>query len=126
MSEENVELLRRAHEAWVSPDPEHAAPEFEYQSRVLGRVFTGLDGMRKYRSELREIWGDYDLEPMEFIDLGDAHVMTVLHLVARGAASGIPIDQMIFVLWTIKHGKLLRSRVFASKAEALEAVGLRE
>jgi ketosteroid isomerase-like protein len=133
MSQENVELLRRGNEAWFSPDPEafdaffreHAAPDFEYRSRVLGRVFQGLDGMRKYRSELREIWGDYDLEPLEYIDLG-AHVMTVARLVGRGVASGFPIDQPIIALWTIKDGKLARATIFASKEEALEVVGLSE
>jgi ketosteroid isomerase-like protein len=55
MSQENVELVRRGFEAWSRPDPEafdaffreHAAPDFEYRSRVLGRVFRGLDVGRR-------------------------------------------------------------------------------
>jgi ketosteroid isomerase-like protein len=133
MSQENVELVRRGYGAWFSPDPdvldaffrEHAAPDFEYRSRVLGRVFRGLDGLRSYTSELREIWGDFDLELLEYIDLGD-HVMSVSRLVARGVASGVPIDQPIIALWTIKDSKLARATLFASKEEALEAAGLGE
>ena len=80
--------------------------------------------MREFFSELREVWTDYVNEPQEFIDLGE-HVMVVVRLSARGRSSGVPVRGRLVAVWSFEDDKLVRTRFFRSRREALEAVGLR-
>jgi ketosteroid isomerase-like protein len=43
-----------------------------------------------------------------------------------GAASGAPIEADFWFLWTVRDLKVARLDMYARKAEALEAAGLRE
>jgi ketosteroid isomerase-like protein len=45
---------------------------------------------------------------------------------ARGRQSGVEVTQRAWHVWTVRAGKLWRLRVYALKAEALEAAGLRD
>ncbi len=47
-------------------------------------------------------------------------------VIARGSASGIPLDVPIWGLWEIRDGKLIRGYAFLSEQEALKAAGLSE
>jgi hypothetical protein len=44
----------------------------------------------------------------------------------RGRGSGVQVDATAAQIWTITDGKARRIKLFQSKAEALEAAGLRE
>jgi len=55
-----------------------------------------------------------------------SRVIAVNHVRARGRGSGAGVDSMSALLWTISDGKGRSVKLFQSKAEALEAVGLRE
>jgi hypothetical protein len=71
------------------------------------------------------MWEDYRLELVELLDL-DERVLFVGRVLGRGAAGGVPVDRPMAILLTFEGDKLVRSKSFASKQEALEAVGLRE
>ena len=64
-------------------------------------------------------------EPQDFIDAGD-HVVVEVHEQGKGKGSGVPFEQMHTQVWTVRDGKLVRWRLFADGAQALEAVGLGE
>jgi hypothetical protein len=53
-------------------------------------------------------------------------VITIGHMVARGKGSGIRVDQRLATVWTFDGSKAVSAKTYPSKAEALEAVGLRE
>ena len=61
----------------------------------------------------------------EWIDAGD-EVIAVMHIRARGRRSGVPVERREWDVWTLRDGKLWRLRIYATKSEALEAVGLSE
>jgi ketosteroid isomerase-like protein len=45
----------------------------------------------------------------------------------RGRGSGVAVDlEHSGTVWTLRQGKIVRVRLFTTRAEALEAVGLRE
>jgi ketosteroid isomerase-like protein len=52
--------------------------------------------------------------------------MAALHLRAWGRQSGVPVEERVWHVWTLRDGRFWRLRIFATKAEALEAVGLSE
>jgi ketosteroid isomerase-like protein len=61
----------------------------------------------------------------EFRDLGD-RVLAFGHLRARGHESGVEVDSPMGWVITVRRGKLIKAEGFLSRADALEAAGLRE
>ena len=133
MSQENVEIVRRAWEASVRHDNEAAFalydPEVEWDLTATpgfdARVYRGVEGVQQWFRDLVGTFDDVTADVEEWIDAGD-RVIALLHWTGRGKRSGAPVDMRQAHVWTVRNGKLARLRVFASRAEALEAVGLRE
>ena|SRR6476620_125988 len=133
MSQENVEIVRRAWEASVRHDNEAVFalydPEVEWDLTAApgfdARVYRGVEGVQQWFRDWVGTFDDFTADVEEWIDAGD-RVIAMLHWTARGKRSGAPVDMRQAHVWTVRNGKLARLRVFASRAEALEAVGLRE
>ena len=133
MSQENVEMLRRAYEAFNRGDREGAvagfAPEAEYvvttgQIPGAGGVYRGPEGYRRF---LESWWSEFDepgIEVHELIETGD-QVLASLKLRGRGRQSGVETSWDIWQIWTVRAGMVVRGQGFTSREEALAAVGLR-
>jgi ketosteroid isomerase-like protein len=59
------------------------------------------------------------------VDLGDT-VLAEITMAGRGASSGLAIEQSAWHVSRFRNDKLASSRVYGTRAEALEAVGLSE
>jgi len=59
------------------------------------------------------------------LDLDDK-VLVVVSMAGRGRGSDAPVQGRFVQVWTLHDGKAVSLRDYATKAEALEAVGLRE
>ncbi len=133
MSRENVEVVRKAWEAFVRRDNEAALalydPEIEIDLRDEARagtsVYYGLEGVQAWFRDLLSVFEDMTSEVEEWIDGGD-QVVAMVRSYGRGRQSGVPVDMLEAHLWTVRDGKLRRLRTFATKEEALEAAGLQE
>jgi ketosteroid isomerase-like protein len=132
MSEENVEIVRLGYETVARRDLEamdafvrdHVAPDAAFESAMTGQVYRGAQGARDLATDLWETL-DYVLAIEETIDSGD-QVVAVLRISGRGASSGVPVSQHVAMVWTFDEGRIVRGKSFTSRAEALEAAGLRE
>jgi ketosteroid isomerase-like protein len=133
MSQENVEIVRQAYEAFNRGDMDGAfaniSPEFEY---VATGAIPGMEGFVRapegFRGFLESWWGEFDeprVEIHELIETGD-QVVASLTFRGRGKQSGVETTWDIWQAWTIRHGKAVRGRGFMRREEALEAAGLRE
>jgi ketosteroid isomerase-like protein len=133
MSQEKVEWTRQAAEAWNRGDQEaalalvqaHLAPCFEFDPLYLDRVYTGVEALRQVWAEATDTWQDYGSVVEDVVDLED-DVLVVTHVTGRGAGGGVPVDQQIFMLTRFEGEQAVWTKSFLSKAEALEAAGLRE
>jgi ketosteroid isomerase-like protein len=136
MSQENLETLQRAQEAWNADDLDawlaEADPEVEWHTALeqalegRGRTYRGHDGVRKAWDEYRsEAWGGLMNRIQEIRDLSDS-VLVLGHLDVRGRTSGIESSQELGQIVRFRGGKILRTDDFLSHVEALEAAGLRE
>ena len=74
----------------------------------------------------RESWEEFQTRPLEFIDAGDGVVVVPVATTVLGKGSRVPIESGHTWVYDVRDGKIIRERAFRSKAEALEAVGLRE
>ena len=134
MSEENVEIVRASTEAINRGDIdgalETAADDFEMDwSNSIGP----LKGIYKGKEQVKELWTSFvdafdevRWDPEEIIEVDESRVIVVNHVRMRGRGSGIDVDATGVQLWTIRAGKGRRVKLYQSKAEALEAVGLKE
>jgi SnoaL-like domain len=130
MSQENVELLGQLANAWNRGDSEtvaklldsHLDPQFELDTPYPSQVYRGPTGPLDLMAEI-ETWDRYALKAEDIIDLGQ-HVLVVARMSGRGAGSGVPIEQSIFLLWRFEGAMAVRAKAFASREEALEAAGL--
>ena len=137
MPQENVEVVRRIYEAAARRDaPAVLAlydPEVEVdftRAPLWGLtqtgVFRGLENLQLFFREYYEAWENLDDSYDELFAVGE-QVISVATVSGRGRASGLEIqlsDQA--GLWTLRDGRVIRVVWFPTRAEALEAAGLRE
>ena len=135
MSRENVELVRRAWEAATSKPPNWSAlnvlyhPDHVLESDwggVNNTLYRGASGFQESLAEQDETWEEWRHELRDIIDAGDDSVVAEGRLVAHGRHSALPVDQSFGVLVTLRAGRIIRTRAYASVEAALEAAGLRE
>jgi ketosteroid isomerase-like protein len=131
MSEENVEIVRRGYELYAAGDIEGAAALFSPEAEVadaggLGVVDTavgsrsGPEGFLRATEEVQDAFEDYRVETEEFIDAGDAVVVSVT-ISGQGRASGVDMEMRLAHLWLLRDGKVIRGEVYRTTEEALEA-----
>jgi ketosteroid isomerase-like protein len=132
MSQENVEIVRRAHEALNAGNIDELVTfcHHDFQLDMSDRVFNpatyqGHDGIRQFYSEVQEVWERYVWEPEEMRDEGDV-VVALLRTEGRGRESGVEIDRKTAMIWTLRDGKALWLRFYREPERALEAVRLRK
>jgi ketosteroid isomerase-like protein len=133
MSRENVEIVRRAFEAFDRADLEgmlgYIAPEFEFHTS--GRfadteaVYRGRQGWTDFWNIFRAAWEHITISIERIEDLDD-RVLILGTFHGRGRESGVEITGDAAWLLTIRGGMVLHGRAFAGWDEGLEAAGLRE
>jgi uncharacterized protein len=136
MSRENVDVVRRAYEAFNHPDRVRALAELsdddlEFVSVLTaveagGATYRGPEGWATYFARMDEIWDDWHAKDLEVFDAGDDRVAAVFRLAGTGKGSGAPVEHLIGLAYRIRNGKLWRMRSYVDPSDALEAVGLRD
>jgi len=133
MSRENIDRLRAAYETFNQTGEivvDHLAPDFEMQqaSSIIDTagVFHGPNAFRDVLRELDEAFEDFRTEPEKFIEGPNCEIVVFVRALGRGRGSGAEMDNRIAHVWTFRDGKATRMVAYEEKAEALEAVGLRE
>ena len=135
MSQENVEIFKRAFDAINRRDAEALVaeldPEVEWHPAILmaigGKqtVYRGHEGVREWLRDLYETLSEFQAEYPEIRDLGDRTV-AIGCVRARGRASEVEIESPHATVAEFKNGKGIRIRTFLDPKDALESVGLRE
>jgi ketosteroid isomerase-like protein len=133
MSQENVEIVRRAYEALAREGGEAVLVFLD--SQVVWEVrpdlpdsdtYRGHEGMRRLFATFDEVLDESWYSPQEFIDAGE-QVVVVLRWGGRGKTSGAVFEERDETwVFTVHDGKVIRVKEYASKDEALEAAGLSE
>jgi ketosteroid isomerase-like protein len=104
-------------------------PDVEWHGTIggldEGTLRRGHDEVMRGFDEYFAAWERLDLRPEEIIDTGDQLVVFV-HEVARGRESGVVVETDTATISSLRDGMIVRVRGFMDRAEALEAVGLRE
>ena len=135
MSQENVEMIRAAMEAWNRADWDEAlkdaAPGFELDNSSSAGEWRGVasspDQAKRMWETFVEPWESVHIGVSEFIEADDGVVVTrqKSHFVGRDGIE-LPGPTRSGWLWKIRDGKLAYLAIYMDLDDALEAAGLSE
>ena|SRR5438270_2554948 len=131
MSQENVEIVQRGYAAFLRGQPEDALPLIA-EDFVATRVapmpdptpYHGPDGLTKILADWIQDFDEFEMNPEELIDVDDEHVVVRVHQRGVGAHSRAPIEADFWFVHKLRDGKLVRTDIYGSQAQAFGAVGL--
>jgi ketosteroid isomerase-like protein len=132
MSEENVEMVREAWDAWTKGDPGALSlfdPEVVYEDDMLpdhaGETYHGSEGLLRAWARWAEPWETFETDLEWARDAGD-EVVSCHRARARGKGSGVDMEGRYAYVWRFKGGKVIHLKSYGDVDEALEAAGLSE
>ncbi len=132
MSQENVEVVRRAWQAYEDDGLDGLMELFgeniswraiESAPDDVGEI-QGVEAMRRYLRDWLETFDGITSVPTEVLDLGDAGVLAVLRVKGRARLSGVETELSYAVVYAVRDGRIVQGREYVDRAAALKAVGL--
>jgi ketosteroid isomerase-like protein len=132
MSQENVEIVRRAITASTSEPPDVEAlralldPEHVLTTDwgVEEGRHHGVEGYLAAMDQMNAAWESWEQEVERVLDAGEKGVVVLLRLKARGRESGANVEFPWAMVVVLCDGRIATSRVFLQRDEALKAAGL--
>jgi len=134
MSQENVEVVRRAFQAFAERGFDAMAefwdPDIDWRAAEgaiddVGEMH-GRDAVRRYMQDWIDTFDDVSNVVEELRGVGDDHVLSIQRMKGRAKLSGIETDVHYALVSTVRDGKVVRAREYLTVEDALKAVGLRE
>jgi ketosteroid isomerase-like protein len=129
MSRHSVEVVRAAFGVWQERGitSDFLAPDIEWDVRPdlpdAGR-YEGHAGVRRLSSRFDEVMDDRWYRPEDFMPVGDDQVVVPLRWGGRGKGSGLDFEERRETwVFTVRAEKIVRIREFATREQALAAVG---
>ena len=133
-SEDSLQVVRRAWEAWEQGDMQAVFdfydPAIEWdmsESDVpdMG-VFRGHEGVRTFFREWMAPFDHYYAHAEEFT-LGSEGVLVRMKQGGRGKESGVDVEMPpLWQLYRLRAGRAVRVEIYRDEARAREAAGVRE
>jgi len=130
VSQENVEVVKAAFDAWNAGDMDRLRDMYN-PNIVLHMVpdwpepgpYAGREAVMREWAQLRETW-DADVgEPISFVDVGDR---VVVRQMWRGFGRGPEANIEMTIIFKLRQGRVTCQEYFWDHAAALKAVGLEE
>ena len=126
MSEENVEIIRRAYDAWAQGDIQ-AIVDLCHPGIVIvqppqvpdAKSYEGHEGVFATFEDWPKQWDEFEARLGEIIDVDERHVISECK--QSVAARGMEMEIQAYFLHTMEAGKHLRIDMFLSRQEALDA-----
>ena len=132
MSQENVEVVRSAYDAWSAGDvaAAFAVIDADVVARRLAPMpdpgtWQGHQGLFDVVADWMRTFDEFKMRGEEFIDAGD-HVVVRDAQQARGSESGVPVTATFWFVHLLRDRKMVTFDMYATRRQALEAVGLSE
>ena len=134
MSQENVEAVREAVEAFNRGDLDAALrrmhPDIEWQTLDTfpdAETYRGRERVREFWQTWQETFRGFRLHLEDCVPVGEHCVLATFRVSGEGAGSGVGVESpAVFQLGEVRDGLVVWVGMFSTEADALEAAGLRE
>ena len=141
MEEEDFRVFRQLCDAFNGLEKRHLDDPFEaepfrylhedvelqdYPDIPGAGWHVGHPGALQWTTNLWESFGDFRLEPREFIHAGRGRFVCVTSTVGLGRRSGLQVSLTAYAIVTVEEGKVRRIGISVDRHEALQAAGLLE
>src|SRR6476659_6850133 len=132
MSQENVEIVRRAYGAWNAGDMDALRDLYDPGAIIVRQLegwpegpdaSVGREAVIRVFEQMRAARKGEALEPTSLTDAGDR---VVVSHVWRGADYGSELKLEFAVVFTLRDGRIFLVENFSDNAEALKALGLKK
>ena len=131
MSQENVEVVRAAYDAFNRRDWDamfrDAHPDFELMFQ--GAPDPGPHrGREEAQARIEDGVSAYGAASYELDDLRESgeQVVALVRVRARPKGATVEMENRVGHVWTLRDGRLVSLHMFQKREQALEAAGLRE
>jgi ketosteroid isomerase-like protein len=131
MSEENVEVIRRAFDAYNRGDIATVLRLCDEEIVITqAPEVPGVPPQQRGHAGVLEAfglwpdqWDDFEVSIERIVaDPGD-HVVVATHQRGRGKQSGVEVEADFTFVFTVRHGKIAEWRIFTRESDGLVAVG---
>ena len=134
MSQENVELIRRATDAYNRRDTDamledwapDAVLDWSNARTFEARVYRGHDEIRTFMEEFLAAWDEVRIEIVDGPVEVEAGILVTENITYLRGRDGIEVRARSAWLNTIRDGEQTSLTLYQTKQEALEAAGLSE
>jgi ketosteroid isomerase-like protein len=140
MSQESVELVRQALDAWVKVDAGLAAPGRLHEFFAPGVIvdlgdavvgvrrdeIRGIDEFIQWRASWIEPYDDWTYSVEKIVDAGANGVVAVFRQRGKLHGSASWIEMEYAIIYTVEGGLITRGKVYPAPKLAFEAAGLSE
>lgn len=134
MSQDNVDVVRRAWAAWLRGDRDGVFdwldPDVEWNTATYegfpeAGVARGQATVRRFMDQWADSWERYEAEADEFIDAADDRVVVLARQRGYGPDSQAPVEMQWAQVCTLRDGLVVRVDAYAGWQAALDAAVLR-
>jgi ketosteroid isomerase-like protein len=134
MSQGNAEVVRSQFAGFEKGGLDAVAkfwhPDIEWRA-IEGAaddvgLMRGHDALRRYYQEWIDTMDQLREDVAEILFADDERVAVVVRNSGRGRASGVRTEGRYYVTCTVRDGRIVSGREYATREQALEAVGLSE
>lgn len=117
--------MRLAYQALSRGDVEAALelidPDVEVRDRPEAPDPQTYHGHKGVRTAVQSTFDTFDLvefEPEQFVEAGD-RVVVVIRMRGKGKESGVPVEDRIAHLWTLRDGRAWQLQVYSDPERAI-------
>jgi ketosteroid isomerase-like protein len=132
MSQDDADTIRRAYEVWNESGPEALTDQFWAEDAVYREgpgwpnagVYRGRAAALARMRSLIGLLGPIEVRLDDLIDVGDGRFVACTSMVGQGADA--PYTQSFAVVQRLRDGLVVEADYYLDRAQALQAVGLKE
>jgi ketosteroid isomerase-like protein len=127
MAGDNVEIVRRAHQALNAGEIDALValcdPSFrlDMADRVFNpAVYHGHEGIRAFYTEVMDVWQSFTWELTDVEERGDLIVVS-LESIGKARGSGLELDRRSAMVWHVVDGRAMSLTFYRDPEEARAA-----
>jgi ketosteroid isomerase-like protein len=128
MANPNIERVYELLAAYLNGDQDKIRQLIHPEGEIYGApgivnagTYHGYEGFRQWVSQWEEAWAEISYELGDLVEVDESLLVVPVHIVGRGAGSGVEIDKTFGWLYEWRDGVATRFHVYPSVEEALDA-----